>query len=207
MSVLTTISVPAFSGLDLVRATGQQKRFRFGIWGFCLQSYCEGKGAAYSIEMKLDNANNETDTVNVSGGWTAGLVLPVIVTIAVVVVAALSFTNQLQLLLICCLAVFVAVFVTFVAVCIDAAFLKHMEGKLDGYGMNVSAGPGLWLTVVLLLVLSMYTTLVFLRFRRRYLTSSKEEDEAITWFPMAKLSKLPFLKKKTSQEMYDEFDL
>lgn len=145
-----------------------------------------------------------------------------------VVVAALSFTNQLQLLLICCLAVFVAVFVTFVAVCIDAAFLKHMEGKLDGYGMNVSAGPGkqhasvsaqmcaesysrrplgLWLTVVLLLVLSMYTTLVFLRFRRRYLTSSKEEDEAITWFPMAKLSKLPFLKKKTSQEMYDEFDL
>lgn len=90
--MLTAISLPAMSGMDITRvnagngtsltaANETVTQLRFGIWAYCydlVNGTSQCGASAVSIKGYSVTVSNQTDTVDIVAPWTRGLTLHVV---------------------------------------------------------------------------------------------------------------------------------
>ncbi|KAK0189854.1 hypothetical protein F5146DRAFT_1139349 [Armillaria mellea] len=166
LSVLTSISLPYLTGLDIARTTvvnagsvaGEGvKQIRLGIWAACSYQTNNARtcgDASHGYTLFIQNAAR-TETVDIGSSWTRGLACPS--PAAVTFIAFLmSFSQHITVTLFASLMSFLAAFLTLVAFACDIAllaYLKHQVNKLNDLDPSTKAGPGFWLTFVSLILL------------------------------------------------------
>ncbi|TFK97840.1 hypothetical protein BDV98DRAFT_573886 [Pterulicium gracile] len=207
LSAIVSVSLPLFSAMDIVRVTaegsptsdaqnGLGKQNRFGIWGVCSfthgdDSECKRLGLGYEGvvgTIRLDDGSRDLFTLRSS--WTRGLVMHPIATAAIGVATGLSFSSNVAHLLLASFATFFAALMTLIAFAIDIALLAYLNHKMDDDGViEVSGGPGFWLTFTTLILLLVGGCTVCFGHKK---ASGRDTNAG---FPMNVVRKLPFMKK------------
>lgn len=166
LSVLTSISLPFLTGLDIARTTvsagkvdGQGvDQIRLGIWAAC--SY-ETNGdrtcgdASHGYTLFIQNSAG-TETVDIGSSWTRGLAVHPVAAVVTFIAFLMSFSQHVTITLFASLMSFLAAMLTLIAFACDIAlyaFLKHQVDKLTDLDPTTKTGPGFWLTFVSLILL------------------------------------------------------
>jgi len=192
LSLLVTISLPLLTALDITRISpGSDRRIpgtedlleevRFGVWTACGwtgkdDKSCLKRGIGYEVPVGLQIPNEKIEDVKlvyITKGWTRGLGIHPAVTGAEALALGASLTTMHTINLLAPLVCLVAAAVTLIAFAIDIALHVHVivtVKKLyvpDGFvGPNVSAGPGFWITFVVLLLNIAAAAVLFIARRR-----------------------------------------
>jgi len=168
--LLTSISLPFFSAMDIVRVQSNVSGFgsninvgeiRFGIWTSCEYSSidnshsCSPSGPGYTtLLVSLTNFN----IVTIGSSWTRGLVATVFAGGVTLIAFAFSLTRHK---VIACFLSVAAAAISFITFAIDIALLAYVKGQIgslkgsDGgiFSATTSGGPGFWMTFVSFLIL------------------------------------------------------
>ncbi|TFK24852.1 hypothetical protein FA15DRAFT_694149 [Coprinopsis marcescibilis] len=170
LSLLVAISLPALPALDISRITSTKapadrdtaaKAYHFGVWNACVWDFndvklCGISGAGYEFPIVKDVARLEF--VMVTSAWTRGLAIHPVVTACVAIALGASVSSRNSANLLAPLISLGAAVLTTIAFAIDIAFhlrIRHIvRSSLDitNRNVDVSAGPGFWLTLVVLIL-------------------------------------------------------
>jgi hypothetical protein len=167
LGILTSISLPFLTGLDIARTTvvnagrvgGEGiKQIRLGIWASCSYQIDNARtcgDASHGYTLFIQNSAG-TETVDIGSSWTRGLAVHPVATAVTFIAFLMSFSQHITVTLFASLMSFLAAFLTLVAFACDIAllaFLKHQVNKLNDLDPSTKAGPGFWLTFVSLILL------------------------------------------------------
>lgn len=190
LSIMVSISLPAFKAMDITRVHWDQTfslegvtldQLRFGIWDACGELSGKDdfqcplpdatKGLGYSVTLgKITFGDNEpiATFVTLTGQWTRGLVFHPISTALIFVAFVASIADSIFLTIVASFISFFAALVTFIAFLIDCALYAHVKSELGGSNDgDVITGPGFWLSFVTLILTLIAGCLVFFHHRRQ----------------------------------------
>jgi len=192
LSFLVALGLPWLPALDIARVsatdlaketfkdvkTSLAKDIRFGIWTACAWDFsgdklCAPRGAGYEYPLGImRDITSEMEIVTLTAGWTQGLAIHPVVTglVASAFLASLSARHTVNLLtpLICALAAAVAL----IAFAIDLALFLRVRALVGNLGkghelvVTVAAGPGFWLSLVVLVECLVVAAILFIARRR-----------------------------------------
>ncbi|KAH6904445.1 hypothetical protein BKA70DRAFT_1296701 [Coprinopsis sp. MPI-PUGE-AT-0042] len=191
LSLLVTISLPLLTALDISRISardgtraleveGVSVERRFGVWTSCAWDYkdnksCEPRGVGYAVALGLADSQSEEPPkiIWITGAWTRGLGIHPVVTGAEVLALGASLTTMHTINLLAPLVCLLAAAITLIAFAIDIALHVHIIVTIKRLPItagfvrpNVSAGPGFWITLVIL-VLNVAAAVILFIARRR----------------------------------------
>ncbi|KAG8812299.1 hypothetical protein FRC17_002096 [Serendipita sp. 399] len=174
LSLLISISAPYVRVFDIVRTSFDQaggvsvnirnntaaaiREAQSGNWN------CVETGHAY----RLDVGGQVVDK-----SWTRGLVIHPIATAAILVALVLSFFTNLTLMLVASLVAFLGAVLILIVFAIDIALYVRVKARMKNVGGRTMAGPAFWMTLVLLLLVSVAGVVIWFVRRR---AKAKEED-------------------------------
>ncbi|PPQ65548.1 hypothetical protein CVT26_000505 [Gymnopilus dilepis] len=192
LSFLVSISLPFFTGVDIVRVhlgTGQDRVIfgstqirRHSLRAFCGYDVsghrqCSPRGHGYAFQV-INFVKNIVGTVSAS--WTRGLAVHPVATAVTFGALVLSFTAHT---LITFMVSFLAALLTLIAFAIDIALFALVDHEMKKVQLeaNTNTAPGFWMTFVALVLLIVAPCAVFLGHRNRSsgdssipMTSAKE---------------------------------
>ncbi|KAH9992139.1 hypothetical protein BJV77DRAFT_454072 [Russula vinacea] len=183
LSLLVAVSLPALPALDIVRchfpsgltldvsSIPMIKEIRLGIWAYCVydaktgQRTCVDQGHGYKVDIIPFDSNS----VTFGSGATRGLAVHPVATVVTFIALLFSLSSHVTLALFSIILSFIAAFLTLIAFAIDIALYiivhDRVQRILDGQVRTVAA-PGVWITLVSLILLLMATCAGWLGRRR-----------------------------------------
>lgn len=196
LSLLVTISLPLLSPFDITRVVSRieggrvpdlpdipeidfYEEFRFGVWAMCGwtpkgDKKCRYRGLGYEVPVGFDISDpKDPKTITITKAWTRGLGIHPVVTGAEGLALAASLTTMHTINLLAPLVCLLAAAITLIAFAIDIALHVHVIVIIkkipipDGFTHpKVSAGPGFWITFVVLLLNIVAAGVLFIARRR-----------------------------------------
>jgi len=179
LSILVSISLPYVHVFDIVRSTfgtagGVDTNnihvvaFRWGIWGDCGQLAqsgdweCTSTGYAYST-----NVGGQV----IGSSWTRGLIIHPIAAAIILLALALSLSTHLTVTLVASLLSFLGALLTLIAFAIDIALFANVKSKMNSIGGHTNPGPAFWMTLVVLVLVTVSGCIVCFGRRRARATN------------------------------------
>ncbi|KAG8808826.1 hypothetical protein FRC17_003754 [Serendipita sp. 399] len=110
--------------------------------------------------------------------WTRGLILHPIAAFVTLIAWVLCFSDKLKMALFASLLSFLAAFLTLLAFAIDIALYVHVKNVIDkiDVGAKTSPGPAFWMSLIVLVLVTVSGCLVCFGWRR---TKSKESTYVV----------------------------
>jgi hypothetical protein len=200
ISLLVTISLPDLPTLDIVRChfsdfnngsvphvsadTESIKQIRFGVWAYCIYDSqaghrtCIDPGHGYSVELI-----SASDNVTIGPGATRGLAVHPVAAGVTFIALLFSLSSHVTMALFASLLSFIAALLTIIALAIDIALYVIVHDRvhrLHDVQVHTVAAPGVWITLVSLILLLMATCTGWFGRRRSRMAG------AIDFFPPEK---------------------
>jgi hypothetical protein len=168
LSLLVAVSLPALPALDIVRChfatdafttDGSMKEIRFGVWAYCYYDQtghrtCIDQGHGYAVNL----TTTDSKSVTIGPGATRGLAVHPVAAGVTFIALLFSLSSHVTLALFASLLSFIAALLTLIAFAIDIALYIIVHDRVqrlqDGQTRSVAA-PGVWITLVSLILLLM----------------------------------------------------
>ncbi|KAH9987374.1 hypothetical protein BJV77DRAFT_796733 [Russula vinacea] len=168
LSLLVSVSLPALPALDIVRchfatddffSVARMKEIRFGVWAYCYYDptghrTCIDQGYGYSVDI----TSTDSESVTIGPGATRGLAVHPVAAGVTFIALLFSLSSHVTLSLLASLLSFVAALLTLIAFAIDITLyiIVHNRVQRLQYGLaRTVAAPGVWITLVSLIMLLM----------------------------------------------------
>ncbi|KAI5980833.1 hypothetical protein EDD15DRAFT_625358 [Pisolithus albus] len=164
--MLTAISLPAISGMDITRvnagngtsltaANETVTQLRFGIWAYCydlVNGTSQCGASAVSIKGYSVTVSNQTDTVDIVAPWTRGLTLHVVAAVATFV--ALSFCMFKRISVFLLTFSVIACLSAAASIVVDAILYVYIRSQMTdlGFGGNTKPSHAFWITLASVLL-------------------------------------------------------
>lgn len=183
LSLLVSVSLPGIPTVDIARAhftggatphvstnTESIEQIRFGIWGYCTYDdqtgdrTCVDSGHGYTVHLLSVSKN-----ITIGPGATRGLAVHPVAAGVTSIALLCSFSSHVTLVLIASLLSFLAALLTLIAFAIDLSLyviVRDRVNNLDNVSARSVAAPGLWMTLVSLILLLLAGCAVY--FGRRH---------------------------------------
>ncbi|KAJ7347442.1 pali-domain-containing protein [Mycena albidolilacea] len=171
LGLVTSISLPTFSGIDFVRVNfpnslaNFMSQLRFGIWAPCFTTgdgnhSCVVGGHGYAFVISTFDLKK---SVVIGSSWTRGLAIHPVATVFTAIALGFACLKHEHGPLLATLTSFVAAFLFLLAFIVDIALFAFVKQQVDTlHNGNTVPGPAFWLTFVsLILVLLSGCTVCF----------------------------------------------
>ncbi|KAH9037649.1 hypothetical protein EDB85DRAFT_589917 [Lactarius pseudohatsudake] len=196
LSLLVSISLPGIPTVDIARThftggatphvstnTESIEQIRFGIWAYCTYDdqtgdrTCVGPGHGYTVHLLSASKN-----ITIGPGATRGLAVHPVAAGVTFVALLCSFSSHVTLVLIASLLSFLAALLTLIAFAIDLSLyviVRDRVNNLDSVSARSVAAPGLWMTLVSLILLLLAGCAVYFGRRHTRMSGAIDYDRPV----------------------------